>query len=342
MDFPLITMLIYPKATGFTGPVRYNFLESPEERCQRIMPEVTYLDLNVLINGVMDAFLLGLTAKILHYPVRKRGLFYGALIGEVPVVLVVLGPSPWLTLSKILVPFFMVGVSLGSRGWRPFLKALLGFWLLSAGLGGFIYAAWDWLGFGGMGTSRTFALAPADILVLPLLAVFWSLGQRVWLNWSQRARQMELSLYDLEIDFGEEGKVLRVKALLDTGNQLRDPLTGAPVILLEEGVAVDALPEKTRGFLRLPWRESGDPWSLLWKGEPGWFKSLVFIPFKGIEGESWLLGVRPKTVAWNDGEGRRSVQATVALVRHALSPEGTYQALLHFEHMKGGAGVHEF
>lgn len=296
----------------------------------------TYLDLNVLINGVMDGFLLLLTGKLLHYPMQGMNVFFSALIGEIPVILAIFGASPWLAMSKVLTPILMVGVAFRPQNVRSFGRLFISFWLVSAGLGGFIYALWGWMQFGGW-AGNVFSLALDNLWVLPLGGGLWWLSQKMWQRWQNYANHMERVLYDLEIDFGQSGKILRIKGLLDTGNDLRDPFTGVPIMLVEEQVASGAMTEELLNFLNLPWREAGDPWPILWKTDPFWLKRLVFIPYKGIGGENWLLGVRPERVNLINGEDKIPVKATVALVQQVLSNEGEYQALLHQEHVLKGA-----
>jgi len=297
----------------------------------------TYLDLDILINGGMDAFILILTSRLIHLSVRPSRILAGVLLGEVPVVLACYGASPWTTLSKWVIPLLMVGAAFPTGRLITYFKALVGFWLLSAGLGGFVYALWGWAQFDqGMG-GELFSLALYNLWLLPLAALIWWFLQRMWQRWQERNAVLEQMIYDLEIDFGSvEHGAVRVKALLDTGNHLRDPLTGYPVILLEEEVAASAMPDNVRSFLTIPWQDSADPWPLLWKVNPSLVQRLVFIPFQTIERQSWLLGVRPERVTCIDKKGSRQIQATVALVKQVLSSEDEYQALLHPEHVQKG------
>ncbi|HUX47159.1 MAG TPA: sigma-E processing peptidase SpoIIGA [Desulfosporosinus sp.] len=300
----------------------------------------TYLDLDILINGGMDALILTLTCRLIHFPVRPSRILAGVILGEIPVLLACYSTPPWTTLSKWVIPFLMVGAAFPARRLYTFLKAMVGFWLLSAGLGGFVYASWEWVQFdNGLG-GNLFSLALNNLWILPLGALMWWFLQRLWLRWQERNSALEQIIYDLEIDFGgEERGVVCIKALLDTGNQLRDPLTGFPVILLEEEVAAASLPDNMRSFLNIPWKDYADPWPLLWKVNPSLVKHLVFIPFKAIDSQSWLLGIRPERVTCFDKKGSRQIKATVALVKQVLSVEGEYQALIHPEHVqKGGDG----
>ena len=299
----------------------------------------TYLDLDILINGGMDTLLLILLGRLMRLPIRPYRILMGALLGEIPVLLACYSGPPWTTLSKWVIPFLMVGVAFPTRKLKAFLKAIIGFWLLSAGLGGFVYALWGWVNFEeGLGGQRLI-LVLDNLWILPLAAVVWWLLQLLWQRWQERNSILEQFIYDLEIKFGgDDREVVRIKALMDTGNHLRDPLTGYPVILLEEEVATSAMPDNVRGFLNIPWKDLADPWSLVWKTNPSLVEKIVFIPFQTIDRQSWLLGIRPERVMCYDKKESRQIQATVALVKQVLSSEGEYQALLHPEHVQKGGG----
>jgi stage II sporulation protein GA (sporulation sigma-E factor processing peptidase) len=310
------------------------------ERVHQMGVAETYLDLDILINGGMDALILTLTGRLIRLPVQPSRILLGALLGEIPVLIACYSTSQWTTVSKWVILFLMVGAALPIRRLKTYLKALAGFWLLSTGLGGFVYASWGWVQFdNGLG-SDPFSLALYNLWVLPLGALMWWFLQHQWLRWQERNSVLEQIIYDLEIDFGcQERGVVCIKALLDTGNHLRDPLTGFPVILLEEEVAAASLPDNMRSFLNIPWKDYEDPWPLLWGIDPSLVKQLVFIPFQAIDRQSWLLGIRPERVTCFDKKVSRQIKATVALVKQELSSEGEYQALIHPEHVqKGGEG----
>ncbi|GAB6152422.1 sigma-E processing peptidase SpoIIGA [Desulfosporosinus burensis] len=297
----------------------------------------TYLDLDILINGGMDTLLLILIGRLIRLPIRPYRILVATILGEIPVVLACYSVAPWTTLSKWVVPFLMVGVAFPTRKLKGILKALIGFWLLSAGLGGFVYALWGWVNFeDGLGIERL-TLVLSNLWILPLAAVMWWLLQLVWQKWQDRNSLLEQIIYDLEIKFGGDNRdVVRIKALMDTGNHLRDPMTGHPVILLEEEVAASAMPDNLRAFLKVPWQDVENPRPLVWQSNPELVKQIVFIPFQTIDRQSWLLGIRPERVTCYDKKESRQIQATVALVKQVLSFEGEYQALLHPEHVQKG------
>ena len=297
---------------------------------------VTYLDLDMLVNGGMDALLLILSGRLSHLTVKPGRILAGALLGEIPVILLCYSQTPWTTLSKWLVPFFMVWAAYPVRRIKTYGKVFVGFWLLSAGLGGCVYAIWGWLRFDQEQGSALLTLVRGTFWILPVSAVLWWFLQERWQRWQAERARLKQTIYELEIDFSGAGENLRLKALLDTGNQLKDPLNGNPVLLVEEEVAAASIPDDIQSFLDHPWRESSDPWPYLWKDNPDLIRRIVFIPFQTIERKSWLLGIRPERVICFDQQGSRQIQATVALVRQMLSSEGDYQALLHPELVQKG------
>lgn len=297
----------------------------------------TYLDLDILINGGMDALILILTGRLVHLPIRPMRILAGVFLGEIPVILACYSVPQWLMFSKWIIPLLMVGAAFPTRKLITYSKALVGFWLLSAGLGGFVYALWGWVQFDRLEEDKLFSLALYNFWILPLAALIWLLLQQLWQRWQDKKSALEQMIYDLEIDFGgNEDKVVRVKALLDTGNHLRDPLTGYPVILLEEEVAATSLPDNVRSFLTIPWKDYADPWPLLWKVNPSLVQRLVFIPFQTIDRQSWLLGIRPERVTYLYKNEFQQINATIALIQQVLSTEAEYQALLHPEHVQKG------
>lgn len=289
-----------------------------------------YLDLILLVNGAMDGFLLGFTAHLLRKKIFWPNLFLAIGIGELPVFFILYDLSGLVTVSRILVPFVMVAVGLRITRFGELPRGLLIFSLLAAGSAGIYYALSGWLGLSG---GEGLFLTPRNFWFLPICALIFLGGYRLWEKNHKQNMLLDNILYDAEI-FMENGQSLLVKALLDTGNELRDPLTGAPVMLLEERIIQKALPEKIQEFLQMPWRESGNPWSFLWQDEELGLYKLVFISAKGINGQTWLPGIRLGKVKIFHGESEWEHPVTIALVPQVFSSEGRYQALLHPEHIQ--------
>lgn len=289
-----------------------------------------YLDIMLIVNGLMDAFLLFFTSCILRKRIYAFRIFAAAVIGEIPVIFLFFEYPIIFGVSKIVVPFFLIGVGLKVKNIGDLIKGLLCFSLLAGMVGGTVYALAGWLGLTGKNGEVIITLK--SVWFLPLIALFLAGCYRLWEKLQKSNMIFDNILYEVELDF-EGGKILKVKALLDTGNELRDPFTDKPVMLLEEKAAYNYLPEKILEFLELPWRQSANPWPLLWRYDEYYIQKLVFISVKGINGEGWLPAIRLPRVVIRQGNSKWEKKVTVALIREVLSPDSKFQALLHPEHI---------
>ncbi len=108
------------------------------------------------------------------------------------------------------------------------------------------------------------------------------------------------------------GKRAEVTALVDTGNTLRDPLSGRPVLVVDETVAA-----KLAGFTS---QQLSHPVETLASGT---FSGLRLIPYTAIGNTAgMLLGVRPDSIVI---DGKES-EYMVAFAPQRLG-QGRYQAL---------------
>jgi len=298
---------------------------------------MVYLDVILIVNGAMDAFLLMFTARLLRKQVCRANLFFAVLLGELPILFVLFDQSGLVAISRIIVPLVMIWVGLKIRGLMDLVKGLLYFSLLAAVCGGIYFALSGWLGL--TGGERTY-ISYRQLWVLPLVTLLVAGGYRLWERMQKTNLLLDNILFDAELNF-ENGKSLRIKALLDTGNELRDPLTGAPVMILEEKAARKVIPEKVQQFLELPWRESANPWSYVFSDEAYCLEGMVLISAKGINGQTWLPAIRLGKVTISQGEREWHQPVTVALVPQILSSESRFQALLHPEHIQKIAAKEE-
>ncbi|MCD7735998.1 MAG: sigma-E processing peptidase SpoIIGA, partial [Lachnospiraceae bacterium] len=108
-----------------------------------------------------------------------------------------------------------------------------------------------------------------------------------------------------------EGKSLTLAGLLDTGNQLAEPITGRPVSIADEETLKPLLGpewEKRQGFCLIPFHSLGT-------------------------GKGWLRGVTLDEMSVTMRRGSREVRRPViALYDGKVSAGKEYQVILHPEH----------
>lgn len=246
-----------------------------------------YIDGVFLLNFLVDFLLLLASARLCGYPPRIPRILLSAALGGVYAACCLLpgfyflGNILWRVVSLGLMAVIAYGASMSA------LRRGLVFAFLSLALGGAVM---------GMGKGGFLGLVCAAGVVC-LLCVLGFRG-RIW----------GTTYLPVELSYG--GKRLCITALQDTGNTLRDPITGGSVLVVGADVAGE-LVGLTREQLRSPVESLG----VL----PG----LRLVPYHSVGKNSFLLAMRLQHVKIGPWQG----SSLVAFAPEGLNKEGAYQAL---------------
>lgn len=270
--------------TGFFAPLEYTGLT------EEVRAAVIYGDLVVLLNFLVDLLLLLGTNRLAGFPAGLGrsvaaaglgGLYAGGCL--VP-GFQFLGSSLWRLIS-------LAGMGAVAFGWnRSALRRCGVFTVLSLALGGMAL----WL---GRGDFPRLVLSAGLMWLLCRLAFGGRIGGK--------------SYVPVQIGSGEDG--LRLTALVDSGNTLRDPVTGEDVVIIGPGPA-RCLTGLSREQLEKPLETLAD------RPVPG----LRLIPYQTVgQGQGMLLAMRFPEVT----VGKRKSSRLVAFAPAALGEGSIYQAL---------------
>lgn len=259
---------------------------------------VVFLDLVILINLIVNFFLLYITGRTLKLIVNFKLMFLAALIGSIYTITLI---YPCLIMFstfyfKLIMAIALTYISFGNKGLATNLKILCVFMLYSmllAGICMFIqYNRYSYLD-GAMITNF-----PYQWLFVSLM-IFYITVDRLVIYIKDRKDLFTL-VYDVDIIFKDKEK--KVKAFLDTGNELREPATNLPVVIVEKSVFGNVNLEEFSKF---------------------------HIPYRVINGSSGkLLGFKPDIIKINFGEEVKYREVIIALCQDKLSQVGDYHALL--------------
>lgn len=119
----------------------------------------------------------------------------------------------------------------------------------------------------------------STLIALPLIAL------AMMLLLSDRNRQLER--WEVQLVISSEYGTVSASALIDTGNRLREPLSGLPVLIMEEKLIRRLLPPGFRS-----------EWAL--KNLPSGFR---LVRFGALGGGGQMVCFRPKDVHMSYGEG---------------------------------------
>lgn len=190
---------------------------------------VVYLDRVLLLNLLVDYLLLLTTAQLAGIPLRRGRLALCAAVGALYAGAVFLPGLSWLSHPLCRTA---VGAAMALAAWRreahPWRLTAL-FFLLAGGLGGLVLA----LGLAsGSVAAYVGRLYRAEISWPVLLGAALGFFGLLHLVFRQAARHGGGEIMDATISIGGQSRAVRV--LHDTGNTLRSPVTGQPVLVLEQ------------------------------------------------------------------------------------------------------------
>ena len=278
---------------------------------------VVYLDRVLLLNLLVDYLLLLTTARLAGIPLRRGRLALCAAGGALYAGAVFLPGLGWLAHPLCRAA---MGVAMALTAWRreshPWRLTAL-FFLLAGGLGGLILA----LGLAsGSVAAYVGRLYRAEISWPVLLGSAIGFGLLLHLVFRQGARHEGGELMDVTVSL--QGRRQRLRALHDTGNTLRDPVSGQPVLVLEQDALRELWPPEAARIveMRLPPEEKMARLHRL-DGTCRW----SLLPFCAVGTEAGLLlAVRSDYVKVGSITYPRIL---LALTPGAVSDGGGYQAL---------------
>lgn len=196
-----------------------------------------YIDVLFLVNFMMDTLVLLLVGKLLKRSFLYRNVALGAVAGAaLYCVLLVVPGVPWIIKiipGHVLISSAMLWIAFRFREWNCFWKGMLALYSCTFLLGGILQSLSPYV----KTWSFFFAAAVAA----------WFLARGIWTFFSgliaREKREYTVVLYEKE-------KSCRLRALVDTGNCLRDPFSGQPVHIVERKAAVELLQEKSAEGIR--------------------------------------------------------------------------------------------
>lgn len=291
-----------------------------------------YADLVFLANFLMDGALLLATAWTRKLKYRWWRIGSAAAVGSFYVLLMLLpGWGGLFTFAvKLAVSSLMIGIAFGFGGVQTFLRNMAAFYLVTFAVAGGIFGLYY------------FFLPPADVLHAVLYGVFdWSIGfgfialcfgLMLWfyMRVFRGAKQKEaVAAHTAQVAVRVKDFELRCTGLVDTGNQLYDPLTKTPVMIMEAVLWKEVLPESW--LKRIQTSDTDRIIAAMGEEEFVWQDRLRIVPYRGVNRSTqFMLAIKPDQVRLQYG-GRdwETGKVLIGFDGGTLSSDGAYQAIIH-------------
>ena len=292
-----------------------------------------YIDVVLIENLLMNYIILFATGVILKVNIKHMRLILASLIGAIYTIIAYM--SAFKIYSNIGLKFvlsvIMIYIAFNPKSVKKLFKFTLIFYLTS-----FV--------FGGAAFALIYIVKPQDILrnnglILnsdSLKVIFISaiiafviiiIGFKVVKN--------KISAKDMycHINIKLNHKEIETKAMIDTGNFLKEPITNTPVIVVEHTMLYDCIPKEILNHLE---NILGGDFSEIPKNiKEEYMPKLKVIPFSSLGKQNgMLLGIKAeKVVIKTEEENKTKENVIIGIYNKSLTKRGEYRALLGIEFM---------
>lgn len=285
-----------------------------------------YLDLIWLLNAGIDYLLLAGTAMLLKRRFQHIRMIIGALFASL-IVFFMFTPYAALFMNPVIKLIYsgaIVFIAFGYKRFSYFLKSLATFYFITFVTGGGLFAMHYFFqteadilahlpgyGLGGSAISWLFVLIGFPV-------VFLFSKQQVYSFQLRKMKADQLA----EVEIWIAGEHFLMWGLVDTGNQLKDPITKMPVMVAEASMFYRAFGQKeVDAVVELTTEENP---SIL-------MKRVRVVPFKAVgQGEPFMAALKPDRVRIQyDGETFETSHVLIGLFAHTLSADEEYQCIVH-------------
>ena len=275
---------------------------------------VIYAEYLFLENGVAGLMILLLTRKICGFSSSRPRIALGSIFcGLYAFILFWEGLLWWLALLlKVIFSLGVVALVFPSRHWKSIARAVLVFYLISFALGGIVIGSLYFFKAAGVTAGGAFYIGQITyIKVLTGMALGW-VALSIFAGFLKDRVRKNRDEAELRVTLG--GNSVTLKGFIDTGNFLRDPITGRPVCVAAKQAMEGLVPEAAQFCL---------------------------IPYRSINKKEGLLtGIRPDSAVLSaSGRKPKAVNIILAVSKGEL-PVGQdgrrYDVLLHETLTEGG------
>lgn len=193
---------------------------------------IIYLDLVILINFIIDCLLLISVDILLKRKTRFRRILFASLLGSASTIMLFLVHSNLLLLLfKLLISIFMVIIAFKYESFHYFKDNLFWLYIISIILGGSIYLLNDQIALVNNGLAFSKNGFKINLILLIVIA---PIILYKYIKYQKSFKNNYSNYYDVDIYY--MGEKLSETGFLDTGNKLKDPYFGRPIILVNKNL----------------------------------------------------------------------------------------------------------
>ncbi|CDC06619.1 sigma-E processing peptidase SpoIIGA [Clostridium sp. CAG:343] len=290
-----------------------------------------YIDIVLIENLIMNYIILFTTAVVLKIKVNHIRLILASLLGAGYSIIAYMGIIKVYSsiILKIILSVLIIYIAFNPQNIKKMCKDLLLFYLVS-----FV--------FGGATFALIYIIKPQNILMKNGLFLGTYTLKTVMLGavvafciiiGAFAIIKNKISKKDMfcEIEILINQKKIKTKAMIDTGNMLKEPITNVPVIVVEHILLYSCMPKEILNNLKEIM--GGDFKNIPCDIQEKYISKLKLIPFSSLGKQNgMLIGIRPEYVkVITDEQEKINKNVIIGIYEKSLTKKGEYQALIGIE-----------
>ena len=290
-----------------------------------------YIDIVLIENLIMNYIILFTTAVVLKIKVNHIRLILASLLGAGYSIIAYMGIIKVYSsiILKIILSVLIIYIAFNPQNIKKMCKDLLLFYLVS-----FV--------FGGAAFALIYIIKPQNILMKNGLFLGTYTLKTVMLGaivafciiiGAFAIIKNKISKKDMfcEIEILINQKKIKTKAMIDTGNMLKEPITNVPVIVVEHILLYSCMPKEILNNLKKIM--GGDFKNIPCDIQEKYISKLKLIPFSSLGKQNgMLIGIRPEYVkVITDEQEKINKNVIIGIYEKSLTKKGEYQALIGIE-----------
>ena len=286
-----------------------------------------YIDIIIVENLIMNYIILYATGLISKSKKSYLRMFLASLIGAVYATLeYILKVNIYSNIIlKTILSIIIVYIAFNPQDVKKMCKQLVLFYVTT-------------FTFGGIATYLIYVLKPQNIIikngmyvgtyVLKVIFVGAIIGTII-LAIAFKMAKNKLTKKDMicKVKIKLNGKEETVEAMVDTGNMLKEPITGTPVVVVERTSLYELLPKEilnnTESIL------GGDFEKIPEEIKNEYVPKLKLIPFASLGKQNGMLvGIKPEKIEVINEQTEEEKNAIIGIYNKSLTKKGEYKALI--------------
>lgn len=290
-----------------------------------------YIDVVIIENLIMNYIILFATGIILKIKVKNLRLILASLLGAIYSVIAYMSILQMYSsmILKIILSVIIVYIAYYPQNVKQLCKDVLIFYLTS-----FV--------FGGAAFALIYVVKPQDILMknglflgtYPLKTIMLgAIVAFVVVITAFKIVKSKITKKDMfcKVQIELNNEQIETKAMIDTGNLLKEPITNTPVIVVEHTLLYNCIPKEILDNLENIL--GGDFEKVPEKIKNEYISKLKLIPYSSLGKQNgMLLGIKPeKFEIENEDSKIEKDNVIIGIYNKSLTKRGEYRALIGIE-----------